>query len=539
MKASISKTITSMAAILGLASSTTLLGVTVLIKDNSGKNPYITVALPNNQLMQKQLSSLPATTYNGQQYKVICNDANNQATDPLYPLYTNSFVSGRIYVSFGQFPFSSDPTGNPCDPSVKELRYDWVELTADGKPAACANLTGVNQLGIPMTLESYLKNQKISYVGYKDSITTIRSNLYKINTTAFTGGNGTGFVRVVSPDNGDTTQAQSWTSVSGYEDYLKSLQGQSFEIKGYYCGATIKVNGKDVVCPPCSYDYTGTFPLDSDKTFTMHAEGKSGATGPITITSNDLYKTLIEMINKCDGSFTITGDNQPPQTDPQTIGTNSVYSAIMRDFLVGFNLGFYGYKDKGVDYNNSDNWNPFGAFKNINPSTETPYGNMYTYTINKSTNSYSFPFEDFLGKVFVTLNPEKADTLIITVLNDTQTGDYIPYSEATAPAVTTGDSKITQVNFFSDASKQGFPFGFNGNQYTVSSSNQVLTSGTPANKDTKNRYPVKYRNMSDVLDITLDASGNITKAEFETGCLQTVQSKPEVLQGGVINIGGF
>lgn len=535
MKASVSKTIASITTILGLVSSTTLLGVTVLVKDNTGKDPYITVAL-SNQLMQKRISSLPAISYNGQQFSVVCNDANKDTDDPLYPLYNNNFAGGRIYVSFGEFPFTSNPTGNPCDPSVAELRYDWIELTADGAPAACANLSGVNQLGIAMTLESYLKNTKVSYVGYNDSLNTIKNNLYSINQKAFIGGNDTEFVRVISPDNGDTTESQSWSSVCDYEGYLKSLQGQEFEIKGYYCGAKLT---DGTVCPPCSYDYTGTFPLDTDKTFTMHATEDSEATGPITITNKDLCETLIEMINKCDGSFTVTDSNQPPNKDAQTVGTNSVYSAIMRDFLVGFNLGFYGYKDGLIDYNNSNNWNPFGTFKNINPNTQTPYGNKYTYTVHKSTNSYSFPFEDFLGKVFVTLNPEKADTLVITILNDTQTGDYTPYSQATAPAVTTGDSQVPQINFFFDASKKGFPFKFNGEQHTVSSSAQVLTSNISANKNQKNRYPVTYRNMSDVLDVTLDASGNITSAEFETGCLQTVQSKPQVLQGRVINIGGF
>lgn len=318
--------------------------------------------------------------------------------------------AGRIYISYlKSLPDTS--IIDPCNPNVKDIRYDIVELTNTGGTKDSANLSSVNQLGIPMKLETYKSGKVVQSVGYKDSFKTIIDTLYKINKAAFIGTNGTDFIRVISPDNASSDiHASSWADKSNYSDYLNKITGESFEIIGDYYGTK--------VYPACKYDFTGTFPKDYITDDIVLTTISTVVKGVITIPKNQ----IIKMISACDGQFTVQNGNQLPFSSDkstsqinQTVGTNSVYSAVVRDFLTGFNLGFYGTKTDNI----SSNWYWKDTFKN-----PYKYGNAYVKSIHSSTNSYSFPFEDFLGKVFVSLDPAKADALLITIMSDSDTGGY-------------------------------------------------------------------------------------------------------------------
>jgi hypothetical protein len=160
----------------------------------------------------------------------------NPHTYNLFDSDQPNIPKARIYFSYGDNSMPKSAILNPIDPNVKNIRYDWVELTYTGDPADCANLTAVNQLGIPMMLETFCNSTKVQNVGYKNSFNTLRDNLWSLNPKAFIGENDKTFIRVVSPNNGNDTHAKSWAEVSDFKSYLNSLAGKTFELKGLYYG---------------------------------------------------------------------------------------------------------------------------------------------------------------------------------------------------------------------------------------------------------------------------------------------------------------
>lgn len=365
----------------------------------------------------------------------------NELTPSLSELHTYSmhlptgFVSARIYISFGHDHMPVKAVLDPADPILANIRYDWVELTYNGDPADYANLTAVEQFGIPMMLQTYKNKEKIQSVGYKDSHLAIREKLYKINSNSFIGGYGSDFVRALSP-----IKNSSWRTRNNYNKYLSKIKGQHFEIKGEFHGSMDAAEEKH---SPCKYDYTGTFEYPKNIVLVPQKECPMNQ---ITISGGE---SLINIINACDGTFMVKDRIvKGKDNEKDSISFNDQYSAVVRDFVTGFNLGFYGYKDVSADFNEDTGrlinklcaiGHELGVYDYktdcINYNDEANwwsdkifagrFGNLYVKTIYPCTNAYSFPFTDFMGKQNVSLDPAKVDTLLITIIKDTDTGGFI------------------------------------------------------------------------------------------------------------------
>jgi len=417
MTTRITKTIMYFISVAIINYSISVSAVQVLINDQSGQETWLRLEQNGSFVGPAiEVSTLPDTTYNSGKYKLYNNSE----------ISANTFSAGRIYFSYGEGMPGSDPTGDPSNLDVASLRYDWVELTADGSSTACANLTAVNLLGIPMTLTSYLDNSVVTTVGYNGTFQNIINALQTANPLAYIPQTDGAYVRIVSPDNEGDSIAQTWSAINNYSSYFAFLKGERFEIKGNYFGSSSQKYAA------CTYDYTGIFPNSSADSLVLNSSSTSGIQGNITIVPNtaldsNLYQKLNRMINACDGTFTVENPSQGGTT--QTVGSNTAYSAVIRDLVTGYNLGFFGYTGaNGTNYNISSNWYPLAAFQNASGGSY-PYGNVYAYILNQYTNSYAFPFQDYLGNVYSTLAPNKADTLVINILSDAASGTgYVPKS---------------------------------------------------------------------------------------------------------------
>ena len=166
-----------------------------------------------------------------------------------------------------------------------------------------------------------------------------RLTLYKVNKNSFIGSTGSDFIKVISPDNSlSDKHASSWVDKSNYTSYLNKIAGENFEIRDKYYGIP--------TYPACNYDFVGTFSKNYTDDNIVLTSNSSSIKGAITIPKNQ----IILMISGYDGIFTVTNGNQHPfkkgsktiSLISQTVGTNSFYSAALRDYLTGFNLGFYG-----------------------------------------------------------------------------------------------------------------------------------------------------------------------------------------------------
>jgi len=177
-------------------------------------------AAQNSSVKQYILSSL---TKDGKTGNYIVPNTDNSA--------------GRIYISFNN-PLPSTAIIDPSNPNVQSIRYDLVELTNTGGPNDSANLSSVNQLGIPMKLETYKSGKLVQSVGYKDSFKTIIDAAYKINQNSFIGSTGRDFIRVISPDNSSSDKhASSWADKSNYSITAPIQEFYPMQIKEVsHCG---------------------------------------------------------------------------------------------------------------------------------------------------------------------------------------------------------------------------------------------------------------------------------------------------------------
>ena len=100
--------------------------------------------------------------------ETICLDteyAGLETTDAdgntVYSFTTKNASGIRVYISIGTAIPDKQGTENgdgqtnshsSTQAEMKDIRFDWIELTLDGSPTACANLTSLEQLGICMSL---------------------------------------------------------------------------------------------------------------------------------------------------------------------------------------------------------------------------------------------------------------------------------------------------------------------------------------------------------------------------------------------------
>jgi hypothetical protein len=418
-------------------------------------------------------------------------------------LNVDNIYSGRVYISYNN-PLPTDNPGyiNPADPDVANIRYDWAEITYNpGDASSCANLTSVDQLGIPLSL----KNKKGETRGYKKSFKNIISELkiLPVNPDAqspFMGSLDDGsFIRVLSP-------LKSPKSYTFFNQYMKKLEGKTITIKDVYSGIT-DPNHK----PGTMLDYTGTV---QNGGIIFHS---NNGEEDVNLTADSLSD---QHIADCNGHFTVNGKED-------NFGNNDYYCVLYRDFLAGANLGYWGSVSSNQDW-----------------STIQPFaggGNLYAKTIYNTSNSYGFSFMDMEKRIKTLLSLDKDNAnLTINILDDNATGGFSKVNQKTCPPVIKGTYDYKGVFFFS-AEKAGLTFNFNGKAYKVpkgsgNSGCQIEIPAIPANQGV-NKYPVSFNGINAVLDVTFNGS-TATSIKWDNSTSINGGAAPTVNQN-VVSIGGF
>lgn len=402
-------------------------GLKVVIINNSGRTAYIKftgkpVVVDNNNL---SIASESSRTFN-----------------------LTSANAGRIYISYDKALSSDEPDGaNPSDKDYK-TRFDKVELSYSqgGK----ANLTAVDFYSIPMILETSIQGTIIDHLtlGEKQTGKSIEAALTGIVTDASTavikgGTGGTETVRILSP-------VKSPGAYSGFDAYLTTLIGTTLSISGTFYGTTSQ-----------NYAYTGSIAAD------FITLGDGGHT--ITVPTTSLMYSKTDLINyngiyTCNGAYKVDGVTHH-------VADNDIYSAVYRDLVAAFNLGFI---QPGA--NDSKNWWQSTPFLGVS------YNHYAKVIADTYPGAYGFPFTDRYNHILADLGG-KVDTLTITLLDDTTSpAPYVPQGTRNPQ---TGTVTFNLIIITPDANFKNTAFTFDTHTYQGGTIYTFPSTGTGQTSDGK------------------------------------------------------
>jgi hypothetical protein len=319
----------------------------------------------------------------------------------------NSFRGGRIFVSLGT-PLQDSPPPEATNPSIPSyhIRFDKIELTySNTDPASVANLTSIDFFAIPISLTTYKGGQPVKSLSFSVDGNTAISDLGALtkNDPRVVLKDGDKFLRVLGPANEQA--AEFYPSMQAYINAVKA-SNKPIPIADLF--------SQERGTPETStqrYDFKGTFAKNGDLELLGSGE-KIGPNHLIVIGYDDLLK----------GIYT---SNPPYLVDrvKRSFADNDVYSAVVRDVLAGFNLGFVGSQvintatKPAMPFGKCPSnqwWSSHKAFDFLQP--KQAYYNVYSKYLSQNSDSYSFPFSDRWQSVQVPLAGN--DVLEITVQPD-------------------------------------------------------------------------------------------------------------------------
>lgn len=317
-------------------------------------------------------------------------------------------IGGRIFFSLGG---ALDDPNNPPEPNNPTIdsyhtRFDKIELTYDPtNPYSVANLTIIDFFSIPLCLKTYKNGTLVQTLDLFVDGNTMIHNLSQIthyNSQAVLTEAGK-FLRVLGPPNNNVVSSL----YPSMEDYIATVQAASvpFQIQDnyYHAGDTPETQSQE-------YSFLGS--VDGNGDLLLQGTGDIIGGGH---TIKILHNNLLQGIYGCNPAYSVDGL-------PSNIAQNDVYSAVVRDTVAGFNLGFIG----------STTINPAtGRAFNVSPSSEwwcspkafefaqpiKPFYNQWGRYVSENSNSYSFPFSD-LWRQRVQISLADVDTLEITIKPD-------------------------------------------------------------------------------------------------------------------------
>ncbi len=391
-------------------------GLKVTIKNSSGRTAYV--------------------RFTG---KPVSVDKNNIAItnggSEIFTLVSSN--SGRIYISYDKALSSDEPDGANTSDKDYGTRFDKIELTYTGSGGK-ANLTAVDFYAIPMVLETSIQGTTIEHLTLADKTTgeMLEAALTKTITgsassTVIKGGTGgIETLRVLS-------SVKRPASYPAFDTYLDSIGDPSkntrLTIAGTYYGS-----------PAQNYSFSGT----------MNATEISLISGSdtIKIPLSSLKLNATDAINyngiyTCNSPYTVNGTKA-------VVGDNNLYSAVYRDLVTAFNLG---YVTAGT--NDSSSWWSSSAkpFQNTyNPYAKT-VAELYP-------GAYGFPFTDRYNHILADLGGQ-IDSMTVTLLGDKSTAPSFAPQGILNPQ--TGVTKFNLIIVTPNGS--GFkntPFSFNTQNYT-------------------------------------------------------------------------
>lgn len=375
--------------------------------------------------------------------------------------------SGRIYVSYGQtwevLDAYYEPAQNVTDANFF-LRYDKMELTFNGKTTDVADLTSIDYWSIPMKLETSIDGIPVaSDQGIKNGVDSL--DIYKalrnltLNTPsglaqakpALVPGSfqqhkdqkGKGFARIIGPSSYPALNGIPEIPYHVFDSYLAFLyehfggeqalpisgvtipglgNGVMAFIKGHFAGV-----GPNV--PPTGPQSAQEYDLKA--TITKETAGYVvSLSGTVGSDSVKMVFTQAELTNPAgiygaNAQFTLEVNGVSKGT---IAPANDVYGWVSGDLLAGFNIGALGsivqISNEYVGAMKSSDW-----FQKI-PNTElfgalqsnAAFYNQYAAALQSKSDAYNFAYSDRFDAVQISLNPEKVNTLELTVMNVTTEG---------------------------------------------------------------------------------------------------------------------
>jgi hypothetical protein len=323
-----------------------------------------------------------------------------------YLLYTtqnnNAAHKGvRLYFSLGQ-PIPNDPggvNGHAANNDMWNIRYDYVEYTADGTTTASMDMTSLEQLGICFTLQSYLNGTQVESFGWKKTLKEIAAAASALSSTAVVGTPGeANFIRV----KGASMFPNDWAA--GIADAFAKAAGKTVTIAGY-CNSP---DGGGTAVFTGSFDYTGQRLTirgkfaDNNQPATMDVQ----AINPISA-----FKAV-----PFNGCMVNAYYDSNPAVNLWT-GGNDRWNYLFNFVMTGFNTGFW----TNQDTCNTSGWTTETEFKSTGNTC-----NQYSKLIFQSGDSYGDPYSDHMlgSKALLDISPSNVDTVLISILPDNQASGY-------------------------------------------------------------------------------------------------------------------
>jgi len=377
--------------------------------------------------------------------------------------------SGRVYVCYGT-PWTS--TGPGSEPSFlpetganSELLFDKIELTFDGSPYSCADLTSIDFWAIPMNLISLKSGTQVNELkGVKDgsSIEDIKTALKKLSNPVQSSSTATElynaavaaglnpptltpksaemryneeFLRIVGPNSypsfGDPAEKKMmglpFTPYNTMEAYLQHLIDEygpktkkDAKLKGLGAGVIAIVAGYFGGNPSApqtnltkAQDYSFSVTLDDDMNLELSGSGTLSGAATLKISKWNLL-TPSAMYG---GSpeFDLNGTTQSPGND--------IYGWVFGDLFAGFNTGAIGspqkVNGKVVGEMQSSDWfsklDSSQMFGNLWPDNPNFYNQWAAELVTRS-DAYNFAYSERFSAPQLNLAPGSVDTLEIQFL---------------------------------------------------------------------------------------------------------------------------
>lgn len=328
----------------------------------------------------------------------------------------DTIKSGRLYVGYGKYP-------NPPLPQGPDY-YGWIEFSRTSTDTAVwINLSNVDILGLPLTLEGTDSAGASFSLGYKTPMVAVKASdsiIGQVKAVLTDSGASGGSAAVIKTNTGqDKILAPNHVPASyrSYDTYLNSLTD------------TTAANY------PASLSILSDTPKDGSPV-QMTGSFKNAATGSdniIELTSADgkqvchITKANLtsQIIYECDGgymnwstdsgkTFTAIHQNRTAINDPSsTLAERTITNSVFREIMIGINEGYFSMTNPA---NNSN-----GMFPGLVPFA-TGDGNQYAQVIHENSNSYGFPYADSNLKVLVT--SQLGADLTLNVIADDAAKDY-------------------------------------------------------------------------------------------------------------------
>lgn len=384
---------------------------------------------------------------------------------------TNGF-SGRVHVCYGEGWVPLQEGYFPPPLVSTDVNYDVVhdkfEITFDGSPTGCADLTSIDFWAIPMNLISLNSGTQVSEVKgvhssssisdiysalevlsnpvqssesakalYKDAVAA-GMNPPELNPKSAVLATDSKFLRIVGPNTypsfGDPAQKEMmglpFTPYNTFEQYLDYLilnfgpttatGTKEKGIIGLGKGVIAKLSGKFGGNPsapqtnltkPQTYDFTVT--IDEDMNLTLTGSGSVVGSQVLKISKWEAL-TPSGMYGG-NATFSINGVSQSPQND--------IHGWILGDLFAGFNIGAIGCDQsvggEVVGAMVSSDWfsklNSSNMFAALWPN-HTNFYNQWAAALVTRSDAYGFAYGERFSAPQLNLDPKKVDTLKVQLL---------------------------------------------------------------------------------------------------------------------------